>query len=107
MKIWILFGALALIASPAQAVSNLSRLLRGEIVAIDHAAKTLTVQSRSSGAVQVVWHDRTKIRERKTVRTPADLTVGRRVKLYYRTIMGAKTVRELYLLEPKVPRHGG
>lgn len=104
MKFHTLLVTALLLALPAHAMPRLQHLLRGKIVSVDPAGRSFTVESPTWGLVTGAWNDTTKIADGKTAATPATLTAGRIVRLYYRTEVGVKLAREVRL-DPSAPSH--
>ncbi len=83
--------------------STANRVVRGEVTAVETAAKTLTVKTmrrKQAATVGVDVPDMAKITEGKAAKTLADVKVGDRVWMTYGRTSGKLVADEIHILPP-------
>src|SRR4029077_10101619 len=70
----------------------------GDVTAVDATAKTVTVKAKS-GDMTFTWDDKTTISPKG--KTSADITVGGRVTVWYKTSGDTKTATKISIHAPK------
>ena len=77
--------------------------LNGEIAAVDHAAKMVTVKAKRNGkdiTVAALVDDQTGIRDGRNTKSLSELKVGERVRIYYEN-QGKRELARNILVQPK------